>query len=367
MKKTLFLAVILACQLLFGVTIGATANYVVHWDKAPRDTKVWGVSLNTLTEAQAYQQLDGKLPHAVSFAKAVFPLATKISQNNLANWLQREYSPFGLSLQNLYRFMAGEAVPAQQTFLDRGEIWPQLEQLAHTLNHPATASQIAYINNKLVKKQGRSGVVVNVQASWQSLAASRGQTTVPLIVESTSSSPSYQQIAAIKDKLADYTTYFDPKDKDRTNNVRLAANALNNTLIAPNADFSFNSVVGDRTAAGGYLPAYIFSGKQVIQADGGGICQDATTIYLALRQTHLPIIERHTHSLPVYYAPPGQDATVYYGTLDLKFHNDTGNYLLLSAQTGPNWLRIRLFGVANALYPVLEKPEQYWHQQDGLK
>lgn len=71
------------------------------------------------------------------------------------------------------------------------------------------------------------------------------------------------------------------------------------------------------------------------------------------------MVERHSHTLPVSYIPLGRDATVAYGILDFQFRNDTKGYILLSAQTGSDWLRIRIFGVADENHPQLEEPDGY--------
>jgi vancomycin resistance protein YoaR len=54
----------------------------------------------------------------------------------------------------------------------------------------------------------------------------------------------------------------------------------------------------------------------------GGICQVSTTLYNAVLRAGLEIIERHPHSQPVDYVPPGLDATVSdEAGLDLRFRN----------------------------------------------
>lgn len=143
---------------------------------------------------------------------------------------------------------------------------------------------------------------------------------------------------------------------------------MNNRLIPPDQVFSFNDVVGERTEAAGYLPAFIFVDHAVIKGDGGGICQDSSTLFQAVRQAHLPIVEKHTHSLPVSYVLKGQDATVSFGILDFRFLNDTQGYLFISARNGSNWLRIQLFGLADDFHPVLLKPNGYpSHPEDWNK
>lgn len=144
--------------------------------------------------------------------------------------------------------------------------------------------------------------------------------------------------------------------------------AINNILIPPGEIFSFNGVVGERKDFAGYLPAIVYINQSMVNDNGGGICQNSSTLYQAVRQASLLIEEKHTHSMPVSYVLKGQDATVYYGQLDFRFRNDTQGYLLISARTGENWLRIQLFGLADDQHPALSNPEGYprspldWHK-----
>jgi vancomycin resistance protein YoaR len=103
-------------------------------------------------------------------------------------------------------------------------------------------------------------------------------------------------------------------------------------LIKPNETFSFLSAVGSITKLDGYKEAYVIKGGKTVLGDGGGVCQVSTTLYRAALYAGLPIVERVPHSYRVgYYEPPvGFDATIYQpGGPDLKFKNDTGNYILI--------------------------------------
>ncbi|MBI4058266.1 VanW family protein [Candidatus Gottesmanbacteria bacterium] len=120
----------------------------------------------------------------------------------------------------------------------------------------------------------------------------------------------------------------------RAHNVALAAARLNGVLIPPGDTFSFNDTVGDISAATGYKQAYIIKNGRTVLDDGGGVCQVSTTIFRAALNTGLPIIERHPHSYRVKFYEqggwkPGFDATIFAPSYDLKFKNDTGDYILI--------------------------------------
>lgn len=144
--------------------------------------------------------------------------------------------------------------------------------------------------------------------------------------------------------IGSYTTYFNPGQLGRTENLRLAAKAIDGKILRPKEVFSFNQTVGPRTVAAGYQMAIIIEGAEFVPGLGGGVCQVSSTLYNAVQQASLSIIERAHHSLAVTYVPPGQDATVAYPSLDFKFANDSGGYLLIHSALQGNALSFSLYG-----------------------
>jgi putative cell wall-binding protein len=143
--------------------------------------------------------------------------------------------------------------------------------------------------------------------------------------------------------FAQYTTYFDANQVNRTVNIRLATKALDGKRLAPGEQFSFNKSVGERTAEAGYKEALIIEGDVFTPGLGGGICQVSSTLYNAAVLANLEIVERHHHTLPISYVPPGQDATVAYPTLDFKFKNTTGATLLIRSSVEGGTLTFKLY------------------------
>ena len=147
------------------------------------------------------------------------------------------------------------------------------------------------------------------------------------------------------DKLAGYTTYFDPSQWARANNLEIALRYLNEKVVMPGETFSYNDAIGDTTAAKGYKPAATFKGGTVVNEMGGGICQTTSTLYNVALMANLEIVERHQHGLPVGYVPPSRDATVYSPTLDFKFKNNR-NYpiKIVTSYSSSGSLNISIYG-----------------------
>ncbi|GAB6151954.1 hypothetical protein JCM17380_07040 [Desulfosporosinus burensis] len=143
--------------------------------------------------------------------------------------------------------------------------------------------------------------------------------------------------------IAQYSTHFDSTLVKRTGNIRLAAKALDGKLLAPGERFSFNESVGERTAKAGYQEALIIVGNKFTPGLGGGVCQVSSNLYNVVILANLEILERHRHSLPVDYVPPGQDATVSFPILDFRFRNSTDAYLLIRCNVEGNTLTFQLY------------------------
>lgn len=144
-------------------------------------------------------------------------------------------------------------------------------------------------------------------------------------------------------RIGRYVTSFNLGNKERTNNIKLATNAINNTVIFPGEKFSFNKVVGRRTSGKGYLKAPVIIRGELSEDIGGGICQVSSTLFNAVDNAGLQIIQRFSHSRKVTYIPPGRDATVSWYGPDFVFKNKYNQPILIQAKTIGNKLIIKLF------------------------
>jgi vancomycin resistance protein YoaR len=93
-------------------------------------------------------------------------------------------------------------------------------------------------------------------------------------------------------RIGRYITSFNLGNKERTTNIKLATNAINNTVLFPGETFSFNKVVGKRTIGKGYLRAPVIIRGSLSEDIGGGICQVSSTLFNAVDNAGLHIIQR---------------------------------------------------------------------------
>ena len=147
------------------------------------------------------------------------------------------------------------------------------------------------------------------------------------------------------DVLGTYTTNYASSDANRASNVALAASKVNGVVLNPGERFSFNNIVGPRTAATGFKVAHVYEGDRVVDGMGGGICQVSSTLYNAVLLADLKIVYRTNHSMPVSYVPLGRDATVSYGSIDFIFENNKKHPVTIVATTQNRNLTVSVKGV----------------------
>ncbi|MHB8903890.1 MAG: VanW family protein [Patescibacteria group bacterium] len=120
---------------------------------------------------------------------------------------------------------------------------------------------------------------------------------------------------------------------NRIKNIRVGAAAAQGLLIKPGEEFSLVKTLGDVSKETGYFPELVIKGNKTVPEYGGGLCQIGTTVFRAALASGLPITSRQNHSYRVaYYEPAGTDAAIYIPNPDVRFINDTNNYILIQVR-----------------------------------
>lgn len=151
-----------------------------------------------------------------------------------------------------------------------------------------------------------------------------------------------------KDTLSTYSTKFSTGNKNDANravNIKLASSKINGKILLPGDIFSFNDVVGPRTADKGYQVAHVYQSGKIVDDIGGGICQVSSTLYNSILKADLETVTRRNHMFTVGYVPRGQDAAVSYDSTDFKFKNNTSMPIkILVSVTSDNRIVFSIIG-----------------------
>ena len=207
--------------------------------------------------------------------------------------------------------------------------------------------------------QGAPGRTLNREklASDIESALDAGGGEVALSIAETAPQVATEDIQAQYGLRAYAVTDASSSKKNRLSNIQLALNSINGLCLQPGEEFSFNEVVGKRTAERGYKVATAYSAGEVTEELGGGICQVSTTLFNAVVKSDLEITERHNHSIPVSYVDKGKDATVSWGAQDFKFKNNTDAPVYIVALLSEDKkVRIGVFGkvLEDGMYITVE-------------
>ncbi len=155
--------------------------------------------------------------------------------------------------------------------------------------------------------------------------------------------------------VARYTTKF--KDKSaRGYNIRLAAKRLNGICLLPDEKISFLDVLYSKKDKKSYKKSAAYFKGEVVQAEGGGICQVSTTAYHTFLLAGIIPEKRYPHSMPVGYAKLGLDAALSVGGKDLIIKNTLDVPLLILAKAKNGTLAIAIQSYRDALNGYTYKP-----------
>ncbi len=130
---------------------------------------------------------------------------------------------------------------------------------------------------------------------------------------------------------------------DRAHNVMVGINLINNIIVAPGDDFSFNGAVGSIEANPEFRGGTGIVAGVIQDEFGGGICQVTTTAFRAAIMGGFPVTEwyPHTYRLTGYERDgwgAGFDASILQPEwqpaedwADFRFTNNTDNFILVSS------------------------------------
>ncbi|MFF7296959.1 VanW family protein [Streptomyces sp. NPDC008265] len=147
----------------------------------------------------------------------------------------------------------------------------------------------------------------------------------------------------IKEEVSSFTVGFE-RAAYRTTNIGRAAELIDGSLVLPDETWSFNRTVGERTKENGFVDGLIINNGQYEKASGGGVSAVATTVFNAVFFAGVRPVEYGAHSFYIERYPEGREATVAWGSLDLRFTNDSGKALYIKAEATDTSVTITFLG-----------------------
>jgi vancomycin resistance protein YoaR len=262
-----------------------------------------------------------------------------------AHAIGRSSGLFGNATDLIRTVISGRKIDVQVA-VDESKIRPALHKVAMAVNRPHTDATFAIVGSQPVIHPEKYGIKLDKELAIRIIkgALQDGYNEVPLPVDQDDPDVFAKDLRSIDTRLSSFTTRFNAGQRDRTHNLRLAAGRINDVVLKPGQEFSYNSRVGERLANRGFRDAPIFVNGKLEPGLGGGVCQVSTTLYNAVLLADVTVVERHHHSRTIPYASPGRDATVAYGSRDFRIRNTFSTPIYITAHASSNHLSISIYG-----------------------
>lgn len=207
-------------------------------------------------------------------------------------------------------------------------------------------ARVMLVKGKIQRRYEEAGVGIDVERYGEALlGAWEAKSSIELpIIEAPKRIPD-AELDRITGTMGAFATRFPSSNRNRSQNIKVAAEMLSGLVLAPGEEFSFNRTVGPRTLQRGFRMAGVYRNGRHDEGIGGGICQVSTTLYNAVLLSDLKVTARRNHSLSVAYVPLGRDAAVAYGALDFGFKNTANHPIAIHSVYTPGALRFEILGI----------------------
>lgn len=224
-----------------------------------------------------------------------------------------------------------------------------LQPLATFVNEHVPAespAKVDFVNGRIERTPEKVGLEFDAASAKEVLTTAvltGAETQLP--VKKAAMTISDEDLAKITEVVSTFTTKYNEGNANRSHNIKNAAQRLSGTILMPGQTFSFNKVLGQRTAKNGFKLAGVYNNGRHDFDIGGGICQVSSTLYNSVLLANLKINTRSCHTFPVPYVPVGRDATVSFPGPDFAFTNSLSTPIALAVKAGGGQITFRVLGV----------------------
>lgn len=371
-KRLVALFLIILLQTTIALIIGGSILMGRSGDKVLPGVSSGGIELGGLSPAEAEMSLkekygpgeNGEIVIVAGDRQWTIPFKSIGATYDYRGAVKKAYDvgrwgPLPLRISELLGNRAANTdIPLPLKF-DQEALKKELEKInAQYSAQPRNARLVLEEENKVTLVPGRDGHEMDLSGTIARISALRAGLDLKVDAASSIILPGIkdEDLSGLTDVLGECVTRFETGSTGRANNISLATGKIDGVLVNPGEIFSFNSALGSVDQKNGYLKAPVIANNWLVDDYGGGVCQVSTTLYGAVLLSGLEIVERHPHSKPVKYVPPGLDVTVSEGLKDFIFKNNLDSKVYVFSATGPEdgYVRVVIIGKKknNTVYRV---------------
>lgn len=357
---TAFLCLFILACVVFCISAQKKLSYKYFY----KGIYIEGVNVSGLTIDQARKNIEAELLNKINKKEVSLLYQEKTWKIDL-NSINYQFD-FDLALSTAYKIgREGNIIERLKTIksleknhinllvlgkYDRHRIIEKLKTIKKEVDFLGKSSTYNYNYGKINYTKHIDGKVLDVPFNSKLIETqllNRNLEDIQLIVQVIEPSFSIEDVKYLTDVIGTYSTNFNINNYSRAHNIELACKKINNYLLKPGEEFSMDLALGPRTTEYGFMQAPIIMKNQVVSGTGGGVCQVASTLYNAVLLSRLQVTSRVHHSMTLNYVPPGQDATISQGYIDLKFKNNRDYTICIVSEISAGNLSIKIISKKN--------------------
>lgn len=365
-RKVMICGFVLVCALaVFGIVSLVLSRYV---NKTPKNRICQGVvigevDVSGMTKKQAEEALENKMGEyrEQKLVLKVGGTEAEVTLGELGLMVKDEdkvlrealdYGKKGATIARYHQIKAAAKEPqviVPNYTIEEEAAEAAMKEKALPLEKRATDAAIERSNGTFVITDEKEGHTLNVKESIKEIRTylnkdwnyKAGSVNMVSVIEKPKIKR--QDLEVIQDKLGDFDTYCG-SGQTRVTNIKKAAEYINGTILMPGDEFSANKVMKSRNAENGYVPAGSYENGEVVDSYGGGVCQVSTTLYNAVLESELEVLERSAHSMIVSYVKPSRDAAIAEGIKDFRFKNNLEDPVYIESYVSNGNLHFNIYG-----------------------
>ena len=247
--------------------------------------------------------------------------------------------------------------------INQNLLWTKLASKFKGIDQPVKDATLEIIEDKPVISASNTSIKLNRQQFKDivsSLVAKEGERTLDLneyAIQPKVTSKDLQALGIVE-KVSEFRQWFPPAQY-RTHNVTTAANYIDGTILLPGEIYSMNETIKERTEENGYVPGIFISNGRFEEGLGGGVSIITTALWTTAFYAGLEKVEQRAHSIYIPRYQEGIEATVQWGSLDLKFKNSLDSAILIKTEVDLDGVTIKMFGTKKYDQIIAQKTNRY--------
>ncbi len=235
-----------------------------------------------------------------------------------------------------------------------------IKDISRENNKGCIEPKVIIDNGKISYKEGLNGKLIDEKDLLNNIERSIGIKDININIKYKEEKPSISinDLKQVNSKISTYTTTYSDGG-GRGKNIELAAKKIDDIILMPGDEFSYEKAMGDITLEAGFFYAPVISNGELKNGIGGGVCQVSSTLYNTQLKAGILPTERRNHSKAVSYVPRGLDATLATGSIDYKFKNDYDYPIVINTSAENGKLTIEFWSNRKALKGITYEARGY--------